>query len=332
MRIENSNTVKRARGSAWLERQAHNLSVRGETCWSRVQIPSGPPTFGFETTNLICFQTKILMYDCPRARNKSPEGVDNMKKCHCILHFKEIETDEECNQLREILGILDIKYTVERKKEIEDHITYISKTGGPSNRSLPLDFYDFALQAYVFGFDAATIFYCCSAVEIMLAFLLGEKRDLKKMVAEAHSENLLDHEHYEIANKLRLLRNYYVHYVNHAKHFNELHQKAIDLADVYIKNPKKRERVLRILNRFHVEQTKLKFMGMHWGRITSQELKRFLDTRDEEYQKWLGEHNFGIRELRKFDFPKMRHFSRYRFDAVSAINWASIILQKLENT
>jgi hypothetical protein len=253
-----------------------------------------------------------------------------MKKWGCILRFREIETEEECIELREILDILDIKYMIERKKEIETHLTYILKKGGPANQSLPFDLYDLALQAYVFGFDAATIFYCCSAVEMILAFLAGGKRELKKLIKEAHKKNLLDDKHYEIANKLRLLRNYYVHYVNHAKHFKELYQNATELADLYINNHKERKRILEVLNRFHVEHTKVKFQGMRWGRIRDPELKRFLDIRDKEYQKWCGEHKFGVRERMEFNLPKMRHFSQSRFNALSAVSWASEILRKLE--
>lgn len=98
-----------------------------------------------------------------------------MKKVDCVLRFREIGTEEGCNQLKEILDILDIKYILERKKDIDDEICYIKEKGTSFERSLPFDFYDYGLQAYIFGFDIAAIIYCWSAVEMLLTFLLRKK-------------------------------------------------------------------------------------------------------------------------------------------------------------
>lgn len=258
-----------------------------------------------------------------------------MRKVDCTLRFKSIETEEECDKLREILSILDIKYIVKRRKDIDDKIVYVKEKGSPSKRSLPYDFYDYGLQAYLFGLDIATVIYCFSAVEMMLTFLLRTKRNanhriirgLKSLIKKACNEGLLDEEHSKIANDLRVLRNYYVHFVNHAEVFNELYHNAIELTKSDLE-AKKRESFLAVLEEFHGVHTKTKFLGMKRGKIRDEDMRRFLDCNEKRYQKWRRDNRYGILELR--DFGRIRHFSINRFNALSAIEWTSKILHKLE--
>ena len=262
-----------------------------------------------------------------------------MKKVDCALRFKEIETEEECNQLAEILDILDIKFVVERKNDVNNEISYIKEKGTPSERSLPFDFYDLGLQAYIFGFDMAAIIYCFSAVELMLTLLLKKKENLNyemkiglnALIREAFDRGLLDEKLSKITNNFRVLRNDYVHFVNHAEYFNELYRNAINLAKIHLKN-KERARFMSILDEFYEIQAQTKFLGTRLGRIRFTEMRRFLDWNEKRYQKWCESNQYDILRIGDFDFKRIRHVSIQRFNALSAIGWTSKILRKLEKT
>lgn len=263
----------------------------------------------------------------------------NIEKVDCVLRFKEVETEQECTQLREILDILDIKYTVERKADIDDEISYIEKKGHASERSFPFDFYDFALQAYVFGFDIAAILYSCMAVEIFLCLLLKksgrnhEKRmRLRSAIDKAHNVGLLSEKLHEIAHRLRVLRNYYVHYTNHVEYFNEHHQHTLKIVKEHTPEEEIKD-AREILDEFHRTHTKIKFLGVSQGKIKSNEMRKFLEWNEKAYQNWCKTNRYDLmRPIRDFDPERVRHISIQRFNALSAIEWTGKILRDLEVT
>lgn len=153
-------------------------------------------------------------------------------------------------------------------------------------------------------------------------------KSLVDIIKKARDRGFLDEKHCKIVDNFRVLRNYYVHFVNQAEYFNELYQNAVELAKNHLEIREERENALKILNEFHRLHTQTKFMGLRWGRIRANETRRFLDRNEKRYQEWCDNNRYSILELT--DFKRARHFSIHRFNALSSIKWTSKILRKLE--
>jgi hypothetical protein len=253
------------------------------------------------------------------------------EKVNCQFHFKSVETEAECKKLVEALGILNGRRTAKREMDIDHKIAWLPEP--PSERCLSFDLYDYALQAYVFGLDIAAVMYCFSAIELMLRLIfkrnLGDSKTnecgLAALIRKCSENGLISEKQARLANNLRIMRNYYIHYISFVDSFNELWQNAVDLAKKHRPSDQAKE-ILRVLDDFGESFRQTKFLGVKFGKIKSEEVRKFLAENEVKYQRWLDNNEYDYLKIK--DPNTLIDFSIDRFNALRAIDWTAEILKE----
>lgn len=238
----------------------------------------------------------------------------------------------------------------ERKKETEHfkkEISLLQSWG--TIKYFPVMFFAEGISTYDLGFDVASIYYSSLSVEFSLLIRVNQEignniqkfskeklrqlKSLKGLIKTAHELRILDGQHKNLANKIRKLRNCYVHYYNLLYFsFQEIRNLGITFQE----------------HRAEIEQLKEKFPWLQqWVEVTDKfasfplpdiswaigkEAIEFMKERTEEYNKWLLQQGVTpalyAKNLEKIGRePVIFRYDRKRCDAYNMLEWSLKILK-----
>ena len=242
-------------------------------------------------------------------------------------------------KLRDILNYFDLEDAVRRYEETKVLFRFgLNYAYNPSTK-IPMEFFLEGIKSYFFDFDEAAIFYSSLAVELMLLrktnTKLAEQR-LSKPLKNLdfwwliHKAQILDAKHVIIADKLRLLRNCYVHFLNKILYDKIKSKERTRFIETYkderiSKQMKKRViKNVRILNRFAEEI----FPSFPYSVNEKKNYLKFMKSRYELYREWLQkEKDWSVHKLLRASPQEFLRTRQRRFDALDALKWSKYVLE-----
>jgi hypothetical protein len=233
-------------------------------------------------------------------------------------------------QLREILAVLSFPDSVTRLEEVRSIVDEIKGCSLKSwERTISFEFFDYAVQAYLFGFDHAVIYYAALAVELALATSLGQILRYPELIKEARDK--LGGRLVEDARDLNFLRNCYVHYQNLYQYSSQVEDAEISEAIGLVKDidNEAREQILRC-SEILSESSKRRFsVPVARNPYLKRRYRNFLRRRSEEYLKWFRRRGFGPIQVASGIEEGIRWYDRRGYDALDAIKKSHQILCRL---
>ena len=251
-----------------------------------------------------------------------------------VLRFDKVKPSD-AHKLEEILRIIRFPDSVRRLEEVRQYVDLVKdKNLEPTEKSLAFEFFDYAVQAYLYGFDHATVYYAALAAELAMAAKVGVVVPIPKLINRA--KKWLNQEQIEDATELRLLRDCYTHYQNLYLFTQMRNANIAEEIDSFqeISNIDKEEiiRNTRILG------------GMQWRRfpVSSQDsaylprYREFLQRREQAHLKWGDERRdidtiSATGSLIESGIGRgAKWFDRWAYDSLNAIEMSHRILLALD--
>jgi len=248
-----------------------------------------------------------------------------------MLRFDDIKPSD-AQKLREILEVINFVDSIRRLEDVRAYVDFIKdKNLEPPEKSLAFEFFDYAVQAHLYGFDHATIYYAALAAELALVAKVGEVLPYRKLVDRAR--NWLNESQIRHAIELNSLRDCYMHYQNlhlFTQARNAEIAKAMssfeELSDI------DKEQILcdiQVLDEMH----KRRFPVLWSASPYLSRYEAFLRQREQTYMEWLRRRGIGavsfLRDLIKY--PRgPPWYDRRAYDAFHAIEMSYRILAALD--
>jgi hypothetical protein len=209
----------------------------------------------------------------------------------------------------------------------------------------PFRFFADGVDAYRYSFNNAVIYYVGTAVEIGLLIKLKPIVEQEKQTNPRfspkfswlinNSEPLLGEVLKSIADQVRIMRNCYVHYENIVAHTAWLNQVAWPEIVKYTKSKyKDHPEIIKVIEALaESEKETREKEGMLTIRFdfleTNQEIMTSMESRYDEYLKWLPKFWPTKKHIMNFDLFRLTYDIEC-FDALSCIKWGFDILRKLD--
>jgi hypothetical protein len=246
-----------------------------------------------------------------------------------VLQFSNVRPPNAA-QLREILAVLSFPDSITRLNEVRVYVDFIKASPLESwERSISFEFFDYAVQAYLFGFDHAAIYYGALATELALATSLGEISPYRKLIKRAKDK--LGIKLIQNAVDLNFLRDCYVHYQN-LYLFSQVQNAEIVEAIRSLKGTgdEVKERILRDAQ-ILTESSRRRFPVSAGRSRYLRRYKEFLRGRSKEYLEWFRRRGFGAIDLVGDieEHGASRWYDRRGYDALDAIKKSYEILSEL---
>jgi hypothetical protein len=246
---------------------------------------------------------------------------------------KEVESEFA---VLDILSGFDLSGSVKRKSDIEDIIEFCRTQ---RNQDVFKDGYSImfltnGIGTYLLGLDEATIYYSSLAVEIILLAKLtntyGEYRHEEmntfcSIIKNCEKVGILDQERKKLADKLREVRDCYIHYDNILNYASDMSKKLFESVASKAEHVKNSKADLMDFSPFE------KAYPFSKARPLSAKRTNFLSERGDEYVKWLKSQGLDIIDVVKIGYTaeenmKYRRVRQQRFDALTALKWSFQIL------
>jgi len=242
-----------------------------------------------------------------------------------LLKFADIKTDDvkAMHDLVNKTGVLSLRKSI---------------------RYYPFRFFAEGVQAYIYSFHNAVIYYTGTAVEIGLLIrlkpLIEQARQARPSFTPnfkwlvGHSESLLGHELKVLADKLRIMRNCYAHYEIIVAHTAWMDQvgfpQTVERVKAEFRDNRKVIKAVELLKKLADKQSQQ--TGMLTIRFdfleSNREMMPFIQSRYDDYLAWLPKvwpvkkHCMQLKEFRAL-------YGIETFDSLSSIEWSFEILKAL---
>lgn len=242
-------------------------------------------------------------------------------------------------KLRDILSYFDLEDAVRRYEETKVLFDFGLKYAYNPSTKIPMEFFLEGMKSYFFDFDEAAIFYSSLAVELMLLRKTSAKLTKQRLSKPLknlsfwwliHKAKVLDLKHVVIADKLRLLRNCYVHFQNKILYDKIRSKEQTRLIETYkderISKQMKSQVIkdVRILNKFAEEI----FPSFPYSVKEKQNYIKFMKSRYELYWEWLQkEKEWSVHKLLEASPQEFSRTRQRRFDALDALKWGKYVLE-----
>lgn len=246
------------------------------------------------------------------------------------------------------LGDLLLKFADIKTEDVKAIYDLINKTDIRNARKsisyYPFRFFADGVQAYIYSFNNAVIYYAGTAVEIGLLIRLKslieqERRTRPNFIPKFkwlvdHSESLLGQKLKAAADQLRIMRNCYLHYENIVAHTAWMDQvdfpRMVERVKTEFRDDREVIETVELLLKLADEQ--LDQTGMLTVRFdfleSNQETMPFIESRYRDYLVWLPKTWSVKKQAMKIeDFRWL--YDIETFDSLSSIEWSSEILKAL---
>ena len=242
-------------------------------------------------------------------------------------------------KLRVVLKHFDLEDAIRRYEETRAIFDFgLTHAYNPATK-IPIEFFLEGVKSYFFDFDEAAIFYSSLAVELMLlrktSIKLAEQ-GLSKPLKNLgfwwliHGTKILDPKHVIIADKLRLLRNCYVHFQNKILYdkikSKELTRRIETYKDEKISRQMKNQVIknVRVLDKFAEEI----FPSFPYSLKEKKNYINFMKSRYDLWWEWLQkEKGWSVQKLLKGGPLEFLRTRQRRFDALDALKWSKSVLE-----
>lgn len=248
-------------------------------------------------------------------------------------------SEEDMKKLGVVLKYFDLEDAVKRYEETRAIFDFGLKHVYNPETKIPMEFLLEGIKSYFFDFDEATIFYSSLAVELMLlrktSIILAEQGLSKPLKSSSfwwliHRTKILDPKHVIIADKLRLLRNCYVHFQNRILYDKIKSKEHIRLLETYKDEKISRQmkdqviKNVRVFDKFAEEI----FPSFSYSLEEKKNYINFMASRYDLWREWLQkEKGWSVHKLLRAGPLEFLRTRQRRFDALDALKWGKSVLE-----
>jgi len=249
-----------------------------------------------------------------------------------VIQFSKIPTSD-VGSLKEILNFLWLNDSIDRLGDVRRFMQILDeKPVEAYQRTAAREFFDYAIQTYILGYDPASVYYSAVAAELALSSQVSEILPNKRLVKSALQRGLIKAKEARQTINLFQLRDAYVHYENFRRfmtgEIQEAATKVLSLQDVSSKEKEKFLRYSEWAIRLHESRyPSLSVSGTYLSK-RRRTLVRFLRQTSKKYHRMLREIPPAeyLNDLKK-QIP--RHDLR-RYHALDALRFSYDILAALQ--
>jgi hypothetical protein len=254
------------------------------------------------------------------------------------LDFRNIDKEEDLEDLRKILGSMDLEDSISRLRQVKYVIDFCDCHLQWLEARLSIRFMNESIRAYVSGLDEAAIYYSSLSVELILLSKLYRKLGkydrnqmsrFESLIESCTSEEILDERLKEKADNIRLVRDCYVHYNNWLAHERASTSEDLKLIESY-KDEKltkeMKEQAAKALEETNHLLDEI-FPAIPGSLVPHR--KNFMDWRQKEYEKWIQSQDKSLYDVAMSSEREHRRFGRSKFDALTTMQWSLELLESL---